>query len=243
MKVFSQEYTDLMPEGMFGGKAQNLALMSAAGVRVPPGFAMSPSEVVGRKDIAHLIRAVCGGYPVAVRSSAIGEDGAGQSFAGQYDTVLNLFTLPQTMKAIQQVRKSADNTRIEAYREEFGLDSGGVGVVIQQMLRPTSSGVMFTAEPVEGDTSLVAIESVPGLGDKLVSGQASPDFVLLQKATGVTVEETSIDEPVLGRTERNLLLEAGLGLEALFGCPQDIEWAFSNNGTLFILQSRPITTL
>ena len=115
------------------------------------------------------------------------------------------------------------------------------------MVRPTSAGVMFTAEPVESDPSLIAIEAVQGLGDKMVSGQASPDFHLLDKVTGATVEATCINDPVLGRIEINALYEAGVAIERHYGCPQDIEWAFGlgSDGKvgLFILQARPITTL
>ena len=258
MEIFKQGLTSEIPASKYGGKAANLSEMTNAGFNVPPGFALSPNDgaymdfpsVLNHSDpnfFQNLIYTACGGFPVAVRSSAIGEDGEGFSFAGQYDTVLNLFTVEDVKKAIKEVAASAENDRVQAYQEANNLEATGVAVIVQAMVRPASAGVMFTAEPVESDPSLIAIESLQGLGDKMVSGQASPDFHLLDKVTGVTVESTCINDPVLGRTEINALYEAGVAIESHYGCPQDIEWAFGLDHTgkmgLFILQARPITTI
>ena len=255
MKIFKQGQTNEIPASEYGGKAANLSELVNAGFNVPPGFALGLGDfeyniTSGADKPASFdwwIQEICGGYPVAVRSSAIGEDGDGFSFAGQYDTILNLFTVEDVIKAIQEVAASANNDRVQAYQEANNLEASGVAVIVQAMVRPTSAGVMFTAEPVESDPSLIAIEAVQGLGDKMVSGQASPDFHLLDKVTGATVESTCINEPVLGRIEINALYEAGVAIERHYGCPQDIEWAFGlgSDGKvgLFILQARPITTL
>ena len=263
METFKQGQTSDIPATIYGGKAANLSELVNAGFNVPPGFVYSPEEIYplfgfGMPEdrpsqtamLERHVEEICGGFPVAVRSSAIGEDGDGFSFAGQYDTVLNIFTAADVMRAIGAVAASANKDRVESYKEANNLEASleaGVGVIVQAMVRPASAGVMFTAEPVESDPSLIAIESVQGLGDKMVSGQASPDFHLLDKFTGVTVESTCINDPVLGRTEINALYEAGVAIESHYGCPQDIEWAFGldSNGErgLFILQARPITTL
>ena len=260
MQIFKQGQASEIPASEYGGKAANLSELVSAGFNVPPGFVYRPEEIYplfgfGMPEdrpsqtamLERQVEEICGGYPVAVRSSAIGEDGDGFSFAGQYDTVLNLFTAADVMRAIGEVAASASNARVEAYQEANNLEATGVGVIIQAMVRPTSAGVMFTAEPVESDPSLIAIEAVQGLGDKMVSGQASPDFHLLDKVTGATVESTCINDPVLGRIEINALYKAGVAIESHYGCPQDIEWAFGLDGNgemgLFILQSRPITTL
>ena len=253
METFKQGQTSEIPASIYGGKAAHLSELVNAGFNVPPGFVFSAAEsqslpaLETAQSIESHVQDYCGGYPVAVRSSAIGEDGDGFSFAGQYDTVLNLFTVEDVIKAINEVAASASNARVEAYQEANNLGATGGGVIVQAMIRPTSAGVMFTAEPVESDPSLIAIEAVQGLGDKMVSGQASPDFHLLDKVTGVTVESTCINEPVLGRIEINALYEAGVAIERHYGCPQDIEWAFGlgSDGKvgLFILQARPITTL
>ena len=243
METFKQGQTSEIPASEYGGKAFNLSELVNAGFNVPPGFVFSAAEsqslpaLETAQSIESHVQDYCDGYPVAVRSSAIGEDGDGFSFAGQYDTVLNLFTVEDVIKAIQEVAASANNARVQAYQAANNLEATGVGVIVQAMVRPTSAGVMFTAEPVESDPSLIAIEAVQGLGDKMVSGQASPDFHLLDKTTGVTVESTCINDPY----------EAGVAIERHYGCPQDIEWAFGLDSTgkvgLFILQSRPITTL
>jgi phosphoenolpyruvate synthase/pyruvate phosphate dikinase len=250
MKVFSEELVEDMPEGQYGGKASNLAKLAGAGVMVPAGFAIAAGELPSRTDLKFLIEKVCGGYPVAVRSSAIGEDSTGQSFAGQYDTFLNVPNLSEVLKAIGKVRMSAKNERVSSYRESFQLDSSGVGVVVQTMLRPYASGVMFTAEPVEGDTSLICIEEVAGLGDKLVSGQASPNMYIVEKATDSVVEETIIEESVIGPEIISQLAKEGKKIEEWFGCPQDIEWAVTYGDSIGrfrpviqILQTRPVTTL
>ena len=266
MQIFKQGQTSEIPASIYGGKAANLSEMTNAGFNVPPGFVFSAEEVISvyhpekvgawqsgpvaefdAGSINSCILDYCGGYPVAVRSSAIGEDGEGFSFAGQYDTVLNLFTVEDVIKAINEVAASASNDRVQAYQEANNLEATGVAVIVQAMIRPSSAGVMFTAEPVESDPSLIAIEAVQGLGDKMVSGQASPDFHLIDKVTGATVESTCIKDPVLGRTEINALYEAGVAIESHYGCHQDIEWAFGldHRGKmgLFILQARPITTI
>ena len=247
MKIFSTDWVDEIPNNEYGGKASNLGALSRGGMKVPPGFALAPDENPSMEDVQFLIDSVCDGFPVAVRSSAIGEDGTGFSVAGQYDTILNLGTIEGVMKAIGSVRESAHNERVESYQTEFALEATGVGVVIQQMVRAISSGGMFTAEPVESDPDYIAIESVTGFGDKLGSGMASPDFHLVEKTTEAVVESTCINNPVLGRTELKILTEAGKSIEKMYGCPQDIEWAFGytvgSNQALFILQSRPITTV
>ena len=258
METFKQGQTSEIPASIYGGKAANLSELVNAGFNVPPGFVLSPNDgaymdspsILNRSDpnfFQNLIYEICGGFPVAVRSSAIGEDGDGFSFAGQYDTVLNLFTVEDVIKAIKEVAASAENDRVQAYQEANNLEATGVAVIVQAMVRPSSAGVMFTAEPVESDPSLIAIEAVQGLGDKMVSGQASPDFHLLDKVTGATVESTCINDPVLGRIEINALYKAGVAIESHYGCPQEIEWAFGLDHAgemgLFILQSRPITTL
>ena len=253
MQIFKQGQTSEIPASIYGGKAANLSELVNAGFNVPPGFVFAAGENTWQGGIVHpavldnQIQEICGGFPVAVRSSAIGEDGEGFSFAGQYDTVLNLFTVEDVIKAIKEVAASAENDRVQAYQEANNLEATGVAVIVQAMVRPSSAGVMFTAEPVESDPSLIAIEAVQGLGDKMVSGQASPDFHLLDKVTGATVESTCINDPVLGRIEINALYKAGVAIESHYGCPQDIEWAFGLDHAgemgLFILQSRPITTL
>ena len=116
-------FTSELPKETFGGKAHNLAQLTktvGSVAEVPQGFAISPDEVIdenSKEVLAMTVSEVCGGYPVAVRSSAIGEDGDQFSFAGQYDTVLNVRNINELLKAIATVRESADSDRVEAYTE------------------------------------------------------------------------------------------------------------------------------
>ena len=163
METFKQGQTSEIPASEYGGKAFNLSELVNAGFNVPPGFVFSAAEsqslpaLETAQSIESHVQDYCGGYPVAVRSSAIGEDGDGFSFAGQYDPVLNLFTVEDVIKAIDEVAASANNARVQAYQEANNLEATGVGVIVQAMVRPTSAGVMFTAEPVDSDPSLIAI--------------------------------------------------------------------------------------
>jgi len=240
-----------LPKEIFGGKAHNLAeLTKTVGTvaEVPQGFAISPDEVIddnSKETLATSVSEVCGGYPVAVRSSAIGEDGENFSFAGQYDTVLNVQNLDELLKAIQTVRDSAHSDRVEAYTQNSGLDKTGVGVVVQRMIDSHTSGVLFTAEPIDNDTSVIFMEVVDGLGDKLVSGHASPDSYEIYKVSGITKESHCINGRPLSRKEISQMVKIGLHVERVFGCPQDIEWAITrdvNGVNYYVLQARPLTT-
>ena len=239
----------------YGGKAMNLAKLHDFGFQVPYAFAFDNEELTWISnahldfDLERWISAICGGYPVAVRSSAASEDGVSTSFAGQYDTVLNCNNASEVLEALEKVYKSGSNNRVQSYVEaqlsltERGQDSSlEICAVVQHMVKATVSGVMFTAEPVESDTSQIFIEAVSGLGDKMVSGYASPDSWLFDKYSGNIIESYSMSTPVLERDQLEELFDTGKQIEAEFGCPQDIEWAFDRN-KLFILQTRPITTL
>ena len=239
----------------YGGKAMNLAKLHDFGFQVPYAFAFDNEDLASIAnahldfDLERWISAICGGYPVAVRSSAASEDGVSTSFAGQYDTVLNCNNASEVLEALEKVYKSGSNNRVQSYVEaqlsltERGQDSSlEICAVVQHMVKATVSGVMFTAEPVESDTSQIFIEAVSGLGDKMVSGYASPDSWLFDKYSGNIIESYSMSTPVLERDQLEELFDTGKQIEAEFGCPQDIEWAFDRN-KLFILQTRPITTL
>ncbi len=205
---------------------------------------------------------------VAVRSSGRQEDGVVHSFAGLFDTVLNVTGFAATEDAVRRCWMSAFSARATQYRHQRGLDFHDVAlaVVIQRFVEPVSSGVMFTADPVSGSPERLVIESVLGLGEGLVSGAVDSDSVVVDKRTGATVEEIvrakeqmvvssaggGVDtvgvpherqhECSIGPTLRAVLVDLGSRLENHFGTPQDVEWAADGSST-WILQSRPITTL
>ena len=129
------------------------------------------------------------------------------------------------------------------YRQEKGsLDDVEMAVVVQQMVDSAKSGVLFTADPVHGRRDRMVVEAARGLGEHVVSGEITPDHYTLDRK-GVVKRSRIVDQQVLSEAECAQLAELGRHLADLHGAPQDIEWAFDADGTLYLLQSRPITTL
>ncbi|MEZ0358713.1 phosphoenolpyruvate synthase [Mycobacterium sp. SA01] len=209
-----------------------------------------------------------GAETVAVRSSGRQEDGERDSFAGLFDTFLNVAGLDATEDAVRRCWASAFSQRATRYRHVRGLDFGEVAlaVVIQRSLTPHSSGVMFTVDPLTGAPDRLVINGVLGLGEGLVSGSVDSDSVSIDKDTGRILDEmvsaksemmvsaagggvATVGVPVdrqqetsVGPALRAALVDLGIRLEQHFGCPQDVEWACDDTST-WILQSRPVTTL
>jgi pyruvate,water dikinase len=204
---------------------------------------------------------------VAVRSSGAEEDGAEYSFAGQFDTFLNVHGLAEVLAKVKECWASAFSARSLHYRRSnnLPLDSGQMAVIVQRMVVPRRSGVLFTANPSTGDRTEYVVSSVYGLGEGLVSGAVDADTVAIDAASG-EVRGTVIGEKerrydaaansgcevsdvpaaqraVLSVTASDLvqLREAGARLTEIFGSPQDIEWSVADD-RLWVLQSRPITT-
>jgi phosphohistidine swiveling domain-containing protein len=231
-----------------GGKAHGLARLRALGLRVPDALVIVGASL-GRlpADLEQGI-AKLGTGPLAVRSSAIGEDGEDASFAGQYETVLNVRGPEALREAIDTCLASAASARARAYRDERDRDGGDaaatMSVVVQRMVDARASGVCFTADPVTSRRKRLVLDSVAGLGEALVSGHASPDHDQLRRAHG-NWEPTHLAgaAPVLSETERNVIAREALEAERRLGEPLDLEWAIDADGSLFWLQARPITTL
>ena len=225
----------------FGGKAANLMELRDAGFPVPDFFPLGKSPY--REEVLEMAVSICGEFPVAVRSSATAEDGETDSFAGQYETVLNVQDFDGLKAAIEIVLDSAKSDRVREYQEAKGLEADGeVAILIQKMVPAHIAGVMFTAEPVESDDTLIAIEAVVGLGDKLVGGEVNPDLYVVRKDDFKVVEQQVAKDGILTPTGIRQLSQMGLDIEKHFGCPQDIEWAVVKD-SIFVLQARPITTL
>jgi len=202
----------------------------------------------------------------AVRSSATAEDLPTASFAGQYESYLNVIGTAAILDHVSQCWASVFSERAVAYRQRNDIDcrTVGIAVVLQQMVVPDASGVMFTADPVSFDRTVVAIEACVGLGEALVSGVLNPDvfkvrggairdkviaarsFAIRAKPGGGTRrEELDPDrqsQPTLTDAQVVRLVELGRRIEAHFGSPQDIEWCLVDDD-FQIVQSRPITTL
>jgi len=189
---------------------------------------------------------------VAVRSSATAEDLPGHSFAGQYETYLGIADLAGCIDAIKKCWASLWTERAYDYRQNNGFDHVAVNmaVIVQSLVEADASGVIFTADPVNGYKSRMIIETVIGLGDTLVSGKATPQRFVIDKKTLRGISRTTSDEKInegLAKILRDetiikKLAKQAKKAESKFGCPQDIEWSISNN-KIFFLQARPITTI
>ncbi len=209
---------------------------------------------------------------VAVRSSATAEDLPEASFAGQQSTYLNVRGPKEVVHAVQKCWASLFNSRAIFYRQENGFDhfKVGIAVPVQRMVQSDVSGVMFTVDPTNSDRSKILIEAIMGLGEMIVSGDVTPDHYIVDKDSFRIVEkQIKPQEWKLVRNERahaqepNIkiiltpdekaaqkisdedileLARIGWRLENHYKFPQDVEWA-KENGNLFVVQTRPITTL
>lgn len=203
---------------------------------------------------------------VAVRSSATTEDLPDLSFAGQQDTFLNIIGETQLLKAVVDCWSSLWTARAIGYRlrNHIPHDQASLAVVVQQMIPSEVSGVLFTANPLTGLHSESVIDATFGLGEALVSGQVQPDHFVVDSASGEvgsmtpgtkktltrgkegggveSIQAQSTNQPTLTAEQVSRLVAFGQHIQKEYGAPQDIEWALTG-GDLFILQSRPITSL
>jgi pyruvate, water dikinase len=255
-------------EPRFGGKSANLGELIAAGIPVPPGFAVAAAaygrtvEEPLRADISRRYQAL-GEPPVAVRSSAVGEDSVEASFAGQQETFLWVLGADRVCDAVRDCWASLHSREAVAYRARLDRAAEpAMGVAVQLMIDAAVSGVMFTCNPVNGDPSTVAVNASWGLGTAVVGGEVTPDEYRVSKVTGEVLHRsigpkrieyaggtTRSEVPAerreaacLANEQLSGLLEVARRIERHFGCHQDIEWALDRDGSLFVLQSRPVTT-
>jgi pyruvate,water dikinase len=202
----------------------------------------------------------------AVRSSATAEDLPTASFAGQQDTYLNVIGPAAVLRHVRRCWASLFTERAVVYRRGNGLDDRTVlmAVVVQRMVVPQSSGILFTADPVTGNRRVATVDAGFGLGEALVSGLVNPDVFTVrdgqvvgkaiaakQRAVHALPDGGTRDVPVEAQRQRQpaltdaqvvRLVQLGRRIEAHFGRPQDIEWCLADDG-FQIVQSRPITTL
>ncbi|MEV8637692.1 PEP/pyruvate-binding domain-containing protein [Streptosporangium sp. NPDC051023] len=250
-----------------------LAVASPADVKTLNELAAKARELVLSApvpaDIADAVRRSAHG-PVAVRSSATAEDLPHASFAGQQDTYLNVVGADAVLDAVRHCWASLWTDRAVAYRAANGIDHRTVllAVVIQEMVQSEVAGVMFTANPVTGRRHEAVIDASPGLGEAVVSGAVNPDHFVVDIATGRITERrpgdkllavrslpgggvervetragTSTEQACVTDAQIRALAELGGRVEEHYGSPQDTEWAIDADGTLWLTQSRPITTL
>ena len=223
-----------------GGKAASLGQLLAAGVRVPDGVVLTASvaEMAADDRRSLLLTAAeeLGTDTFAVRSSGVSEDGTEHSFAGIYESVLNV-SADGIPAASERVLASANAARVSQYEH---VGTGRMAVIIQRMVQPVAAGVALTADPINGDRGSCVVSAVRGIGERLVSGAAMGDewVVREQVATARRRPEHAID-----RRQAIQVANEARRIAARRGAPQDIEWAIDGDGTLWILQARPMTAL
>ncbi|MCP5131301.1 MAG: pyruvate, water dikinase [Pseudomonadales bacterium] len=227
-----------------GGKARGLARLLAMQLPVPPAFVIRNARADEMPpDLQRHYRALGGGC-VAVRSSALGEDGAEASFAGQYDTVLNVPDEDALRRAISHCVASGSSERARQYQQD---QSGGadirMNVVVQRMVDARVAGVVFTADPVSARRDLLLIDAVAGLGEALVSGEATPDHYAVHASGAIVRRQLVGDHALLEDSQVHAIAAQARQAAAHEGHPLDLEWAIDHDGKLFWLQARPITTL
>ena len=268
-----------------GGKVANLSRLAGAH-RVPPGFCLTtaafqqwsdggdddafPADLRNQLEQAYseMGRRTDVDEPsVAVRSSAIDEDGRFASFAGQYETFLNLVGDAAVADAVLRCWQSTRSDRVAEYRERYGLDEVPceMAVLVQQLVHEDSSAVIFSANPVTHNRDEVVVNASWGLGESIVGGTVSPDTFVIDKQS-LSVTESNISEkdrmtvmtpagtdevavPRFMRTQPTLseeqlveMARLAITLEEQMGWPVDMESAYQGDD-LYLLQCRLITTL
>ncbi len=187
---------------------------------------------------------------LAARSSATVEDAAGMSFAGQFESILNVRGADALPAAVRSCWLSLFSERALIYlaRQRVPAEKVRMAVLVQEMVAAEHAGVVFTADPLTGTTDRFVVECVNGLGEGLVQGTVQPERMEVEKRTGRVLAlqgarsaDKAVRAPMLSSAVLTRLCDLARQVERLFGSPQDIEWA-QREGRVFLLQSRPITT-
>ena len=244
------------------------ATLEEASRKIGSLFAQSamPDEIAGEISLEYA--ALGGGdLPVAVRSSATAEDLPELSFAGQHETYLNMHGEAMILDAIKRCWASLWTARAIGYRARSGIahEEVSLAVVVQELVLADAAGILFTANPLTDERDKVMINATWGLGEAIVSGQVTPDIVVVDRASGTIIAqqisekevmtvrspEGTSEEPVpvdkrtsavLTAVQAAQLARIGVRIEELYGQPMDIEWTLHHN-RFFIVQARPITAL
>ncbi|HEX7026188.1 MAG TPA: PEP/pyruvate-binding domain-containing protein [Gammaproteobacteria bacterium] len=179
----------------------------------------------------------------AVRSSTVEEDGAELSFAGQFESHLNV-PPEQIASKVIEVWRSAFKSGVNAYREQANATGNPVApaVLVQKMVNAEVAGVIFSADPVSGDRETCVVIATAGLADRLVAGEVNGDTYHIDRDGNLQSQVCAGDVPCLDSDRLRRVLQLALQAERFFDCPQDVEWAMEGE-RLYLLQSRPITTL
>ncbi|MFN7983775.1 MAG: PEP/pyruvate-binding domain-containing protein [Vicinamibacterales bacterium] len=247
-----------------GAKAARLASLRAKGFNVPDGFVVTCEVLDAMASAVHdadapspgnggplpadvvsaISRLVGPGGPfdavrLAVRSSAVAEDLTDASFAGQYETFLDVRGDAQVVDSVQRCFASARASRVETYKRSHAAAPPGMAVLVQRLVDADAAGVAFTAHPTTGERDVVVVSAVAGIGESLVSGQATPEEWEVRGETAVRRRSL---RAVLDAPTTLAVAELARRVAADAGSPQDIEWAYAG-GQVVLLQARPMTAL
>jgi pyruvate,water dikinase len=236
------KYNEINEELPVGGKAKGLGFLHQNGFKVPQFLVITPEGHQQFFENPENQFSWMSDSFKAVRSSGMREDGENHSFAGQFESYLNVGSSKEIVQAVQDCIASGETSRVKEY-DSNTTDSdkeNGVAVIIQDMIDAKYAGVAFSVDPVTGRRDISVLNIVEGLGDKLVDGKAEPEHIQHNKYAKQEVKFNSKYASEL------ILKELFRGLEKLrelLGSEVDVEWAVDQNDQLFWLQVRPITTL
>lgn len=228
-----------------GGKAFGLKQLHKLGLKVPDSVVLiRPKAGQITDEIVRRVIEKLGEGPKAVRSSAGSEDGVHASFAGQFETFLNLTTVADIKKAVIDCIEAANASRVRSYSGNLAQDADlRISVIIQNMVKARVSGVVFTANPVTNRRDKVLVNAVSGTGDELVSGMKDAHSYEVYPSQSNVAVEISKNGHLLDEIHLREIVGGSKIAEKHMRMPVDLEWAIDTEGSLSWLQLRPVTTL
>ncbi len=237
-EVFDLAQAATAQRARVGGKVGVLGELAAAGFPVPPGLVVTTGALNhdGWERSLEAVARSLGAPRLAVRSSAAADDLPDASYAGLYETYLNV-TVEGLGEAVRRCFAAVTAERVSAYHQRHGNGTvPGMAVLVQAMVDPMAAGVAFTVHPVIGDPDQALVTAVPGLGDRLVSGE------VVGEEWTVTARNARMSRPipaggrVLTARQAQAVADLARKIADRYGCPQDIEWAIDRDGRLWLLQ-------
>ena len=243
-EVFELAQATTADRARVGGKAGVLGELAAAGFPIPPGLVVTAGafNVDGWQRSLEAAAGSLGAPRLAVRSSGAAEDLPDASYAGLYETYLNV-PVERLGEAVRRCFAATTSERVSAYHRRHGDSAAGMAVLVQVMVDPTAAGVAFTAHPVSGDPEQALVTAVPGLGDRLVSGEAVGEEWTVTARNARRSRPIPAGGKVLTARQAQAVADLARKIADRYGRPQDIEWAIDREGRLWLLQARPMTAV
>lgn len=246
---------------IYGAKGSNLMRLAAAGLPVPEGICLSSAANFADLPIPEFWKALSElPTPWSVRSSSLQEDSKHHAFPGLFKTILGIQRPPEVAQALSDISTGMSSETIKKYAPGVS-SSTRIPALIQTIYKPFASGVIFTQHPINRDGTLL-INASWGLGEPVVSGTLTPDEVTVNRRgrpieTRISAKSIAMNQmghlhevdsqrvllPTLTQSQISVLTDTALAVEEIMNFPQDIEWMIDAAGDLWLLQSRPITTL